>query len=524
MRIPRPAWRRDLSGPTPPWVAQVLRGLACALVAALIALPVAAEQAVEQVRFDDHLGTFPVEVGLCHDGRSTLDTGLFGKVFWGQTGSYGFGAYARATGPPEAGGTLASYVDPKFIQANVALIDDPDRTVDAYAAELSSDLRQHLLRDELLAATLGGGLLFLLVPRGPWPGVSRRRQLATTTALAAVGAVLSVGIAGQLFATWDCNDPSGTVYSIPGVDNLYFGSPETREIAAQVKPFIDKNTRRIEQQGNAYEDAATASFTSALARRSAELHPRSGERLVIAEADPQGSFVGVHVRTALYDALATALGPDPISLRTIAGDVSSNGTVAEAAYIKAEAKVGGEVPVAAVGGDHDSTRTWQQMVDDGIELPDLDTVELGDLQVSGANDREHKALFGVLVTNEEGTSEEELGHVCGPSSTRTVPTVPGAGSCSCTSRTRSPATSVSTTWSTCARWTAASPRRTTTASPTSRLAWSTSATCTPPTGRGCCGTPTATRSPGPSSTSSVRRAALRTRRPSAGSPPRCRRR
>ena len=409
MRIPRPAWRRDLSGPTPPWVAQVLRGLACALVAALIALPVAAERAVEQVRFDDHLGTFPVEVGLCHDGRSTLDTGLFGKVFWGQTGSYGFGAYARATGPPEAGGTLASYVDPKFIQANVALIDDPDRTVDAYAAELSSDLRQHLLRDELLAATLGGGLLFLLVPRGPWPGVSRRRQLATTTALAAVGAVLSVGIAGQLFATWDCNDPSGTVYSIPGVDNLYFGSPETREIAAQVKPFIDKNTRRIEQQGNAYEDAATASFTSALARRSAELHPRSGERLVIAEADPQGSFVGVHVRTVLYDALATALDPDPISLRTIAGDVSSNGTVAEAAYIKAEAKVGGEVPVAAVGGDHDSTRTWQQMVDDGIELPDLDTVEIGDLQVSGANDREHKALFGVLVTNEEGISEEELG-------------------------------------------------------------------------------------------------------------------
>jgi len=65
-------------------VAPVLRGLACALAAALIALPVAVERAVEQVRFSDHLGTFPVEVGLCHDGRSTLDTGLFGKVFWQQ--------------------------------------------------------------------------------------------------------------------------------------------------------------------------------------------------------------------------------------------------------------------------------------------------------------------------------------------------------------------------------------------------------------------------------------------------------
>ena len=387
----------------------MLRWLACAVAAALIALPVAVERAVEQVRFSDHLGTFPVEVGLCHDGRSTLDTGLFGKVFWGQTGTFGFGAYARATGPPEAGGTLASYVDPKFIQANVALIDDPDRTVDAYAAELSSGLRQHLLLDELLAATLGGALLFVIVPHGPWADVSRRRQRVTTAAAVTVATVLSVAAAGGLFAAWDCNSPAGTVYTIPGVDHLSFGSPETREIASQVEPFIDKNTRRIKAEGRAYEDAATLSFTSALARQGADLRPRTGERLVIAEADPQGSFVGVHVRTALYDALAASLGPDAISLRTIAGDVSSNGTVAEAAYIKAEAKVGGDVPVAAVGGDHDSTRTWQQMADAGIELPDLDTVEVDGLRVSGAHDREHKALFGALVTNEEGVTEEELG-------------------------------------------------------------------------------------------------------------------
>ncbi|MDX6356183.1 MAG: hypothetical protein QOF98_3086, partial [Streptomyces sp.] len=89
--------------------------LLCAVAAAVIALPVALERAVEQVTFHDHLGTFPVEVGLCHDGRSTLDTGLFGKIYWGQTGALGFGAYASATGPPEAAGTLASYVDPKFI-------------------------------------------------------------------------------------------------------------------------------------------------------------------------------------------------------------------------------------------------------------------------------------------------------------------------------------------------------------------------------------------------------------------------
>src|SRR6185436_415400 len=56
-----------------------------------------------------------------------------------------------------------------------------------------------------------------------------------------------------------------------------------------------------------------------------------------------------------------------------------------------------------------STRTWQQMADDGIELPDLDTIDDDGIRVSGAHDREHKALFGVLVTNTEGIPEEDLG-------------------------------------------------------------------------------------------------------------------
>jgi hypothetical protein len=48
----------------------------------------------------------------------------------------------------------------------------------------------------------------------------------------------------------------------------------------------------------------------------------------LAEGDPQGSFVGVHVRTAMYKDLVETLGRDAIAVRTISGDVSSNGTVA----------------------------------------------------------------------------------------------------------------------------------------------------------------------------------------------------
>jgi hypothetical protein len=67
------------------------------------------------------------------------------------------------------------------------------------------------------------------------------------------------------------------------------------------------------------------------------------------------------------------------------------------------------VPVAAAAGDHDSVTTWQQLEDAGIELPDLSTVELDGLRVSAANDREHKTLFGGMVTNPSGISEQELG-------------------------------------------------------------------------------------------------------------------
>ena len=47
------------------------RWLAATAAVALVALPVVVEQAVEEVSFTDSLGTLPVSVSLCHQGRST---------------------------------------------------------------------------------------------------------------------------------------------------------------------------------------------------------------------------------------------------------------------------------------------------------------------------------------------------------------------------------------------------------------------------------------------------------------------
>ena len=113
---------------------------------------------------------------------------------------------------------------------------------------------------------------------------------------------------------------------------------------------------------------------------------------MLAEGDTQGSFVGIDVRKHMYAKLVDALGRDAFAARTISGDVSSNGTVAEIEYIADEAEVSGEIPTVAVGGDHDSETTWKQMSDAGIDVVDLDTIEVDDLRFSGANDREHKTL------------------------------------------------------------------------------------------------------------------------------------
>lgn len=388
---------------------RLLAAVFCVVVAAIVAAPVILERAVEGVRFRDDLGTFPVEVGLCHDGRSTLDTGILGKVFWNQTGALGFGAYARATGPPEAGGTLASYVDPAFFQTNVAFIRDPDTVVKAYSAEIREALWRRVLREELAVALVGGAVLFLVVPRRRLRGIPRRHAVVASVLLVDLALGLTAFGAVQAFDAWDCSRAPAAVYTVPGMANPTFSSPQMREIVAQVQPFIDKNTQRIDAAADRYEATAKESVTTAIAQHAGALAPRDGETVVLGEADPQGSFVGVHVRKAMYAELVTALGKDAVSLRTIAGDVTSNGTVAESSYLKAEAKVAPDIPVAAVGGDHDSEKTWKQMKDAGFTVPDLTTDEVGGLHVTGANDREHKTLFGGIITNSSGVSEEQLG-------------------------------------------------------------------------------------------------------------------
>jgi hypothetical protein len=396
----------------------------CACAAMLIAVPVTWQRAVEDVRFTDRLGTFPVRVSLCQNGRSTLDTGLFGKVYWDRSGRHGFSAYARAIGPPEAGGDLASYVDPDFVQANVVLIDDPDVVVRTYSARFADGLRDRVLRDELLIGLFGGTMLFLIVPRDRLRRAPRAQGVAAILLLVAGATAISTFTAVQLQRAWPCAHRSGDNYAMPDVSRLSFSSPQTREVAQQVKPFIDKNLDRISAEAKQFEKAAAESLTQQIDAQRGQLMPRPGEKLIAAEADTQGSFVGVRVRTKLYAALTEALGPEAIAMRTISGDVSSNGTIAESDYIAHEARVSPGIPVVAAGGDHDSPNTWQQLEANDVLLPDFKRTTIAGIRVIAANDRERKTLFGGIVTNPSGVSEQELGQRLRASQGRTLPSKP----------------------------------------------------------------------------------------------------
>lgn len=404
----------------------VVAALGYLLAVALVAAPIAAEQALERVRFEDRLGTVPVEVSLCHNGASSVDTGVLGTLYWERTGLFGFGACVRVTDPPEAGGTLSSYVDDEFVRTNAELINEPDQIAAAYGSAFVQEFRGEFLRTEALMCLLG--LLVVVAvrrntgakgaDRTPWWGRRLAHRLAPWPVARATAWSLLMVIAGlsasgvyalHSFRNWSGSTPIGETYPLAAVEGLSFSSPQAREIAAQVQPFIEKNTDRARARSERYQARAVETFGTALAARGSQLAARPGERIVLAEADPQGSEVGTAVRAQMYPLLLSTLGEETIALRTIAGDVTSNGTVAEDGFVAAEAASSGDIPVVAAAGDHDSDRTVEQMKDHGIEVPDLTTSEINGFRVSVGNDREFKTLFGGSVTNPSGVSEEELG-------------------------------------------------------------------------------------------------------------------
>ena len=119
--------------------------------------------------------------------------------------------------------------------------------------------------------------------------------------------------------------------------------------------------------------------------------------------------MGTSVRGTMYSVLREHLDEDALVLRTISGDITSNGTLAEDGFVEAEADAAPDIPTVAVKGDHDTDTTVQQLAENDIINPNFDVTEVGGVDVVAGNDPAFKALFGGLVINNSGISETELG-------------------------------------------------------------------------------------------------------------------
>ena len=378
------------------------------LLTAVTTTPLSVQRTVESLRFDDLLGTVPVEVTLVRNGFSVLDTGVLGSVYWDRTGPFGLGAELRVTGPPNAGGTLASYVDPAFVRVNAQTLNDPAAVGRAYSRQLSARFERGFLERAGLLGLAGGVVLTLILPPRLAGGRRRRRVLLVgATGLSIL--VASSAFAAVQYAEWPGSDAPPDLYPLDARPELAFSSREAREVAEQVQPFIEKNIDRLKTRGAEYEEDAADSIAAVLPAAADRLAPRDGEVVVLAEADPQGSLVGTRVRKVLYAELVRLLGSDSFAARTMSGDISSNGTVGEEGFVSGEAEASPDIPVVAVKGDHDSRVTVEQLEKAGVEVVDRDVVEVGGLRFTGGADPNFKALFGGKITNPSGVSQRERG-------------------------------------------------------------------------------------------------------------------
>jgi hypothetical protein len=207
---------------------------------------------------------------------------------------------------------------------------------------------------------------------------------------------------------WEGTEQPQRLYPLPGRPGLSLGSPQVQELAEQVEPFVEKNVERLTARAAAFEERAESSITTAVAESAEQLRPRADEVVVVVEGDPQGSEVGTRVREVLYEQLDEVLG-DALAVRTISGDVTSNGAVAEKQFVTEEVAASPDVPVVAVKGDHDSEATVEQLVGAGAVVPDLEVEEVEGLRFAGAADPDFKSLFGGQVTNPSGVSPRQSG-------------------------------------------------------------------------------------------------------------------
>jgi hypothetical protein len=388
------------------------RLLVCILAAGLVAVPLAVQRGLADTEVHDVVGVVPATFTLSGSSTSQLRLGLLGNLY--SPASRGpLGIVATVDGPPPTTSVntgIASYFSKHMLEVYAGLFHDPQRAIAGYEAKLRGALVAQILTAEVRYAVAGGVLVLvawlLLNP------VAKRRLLArrvlSCVVVLGVALTVSVGIAALRFSGWAGRDvvPSSAtpLPSLIGTiaDGTRTDSPVLR---LAIEGAIPKLEKLIDRQSNLTAEFVSTATASLRSERALLSGPRTGEVAVMMQSDMHCSTAMIRLQRHTVSMLDAKFGAGAVSLLAISGDLTTNGTAAEGGCIEDEARIGGDAPVAAVTGNHESEVSADQMAGAGMTVLDGKTKEVGGVKVLGAGDPQRTEMFGATRLRGEKTEQ-----------------------------------------------------------------------------------------------------------------------
>ena len=399
----------------------VLRFVVATLISAVVVAPLALSWAVTHTEVRQLVGITPTTFALTTAGHSELRLGIAGTFYIPQSrGPLGVVATVDGPGVPELGtGDLASYATPEMLQLYTGLFHDPQPAVEGYLHVLAAELLRQLVVAEVFLALVGGltwVTLELLLRRresvlSPSPEASplpmRASGIAGLGVLLAVTSVLAFLQMRPARGDW-VTDTAATVYELPSLEGTIAEgttttSPLLRGLLAGAVPKVEDLVQRQEDRDLQYRSAAVAGLQAQAALMAG---PRAGETAVLMQSDMHCNTTMIRLQRQVVSMLRGRFGADVPALLAITGDLTTNGTAAEAGCIEAEAAIAQGVPMTAVTGNHESEVSVEQMEGVGIKVLTGETTELAGVSVLGDGDPERSELFGATRLRGEETQQD----------------------------------------------------------------------------------------------------------------------
>lgn len=388
------------------------RLLLCVLTAGILGLPLSFSWAITHTEVTEKIGTSPTTFTLSTQGHSEVRLGIAGTVYIPDSrGPLGVVATVDGPGDPGAGdGDLANYVRPEMLELYAGLFHDPGAAVDEYVELVEAELRHQLLVSGMTVALVGGLGLFALLELLPVRFIRHRRRDTVRVGLAAV---LVLGMTSglgweQLRGSEGGRGPTDGTYALTALDGTLAAGATTSSpvVRALLNGAIGKAQTLVDRQESgerAYRAVAEANLDE---QSELMLGPDDGELSVMMQSDMHCSTSMIRLQRRVFSMLSEA-GSAP-SVLAITGDLTTNGTAAEGGCIADEAAIAGGqdgAPVAAIGGNHESEVSQEQMRDAGMKVLDGSVEEIGGVRLLGDSDPSRTELFGASTPRGDESQE-----------------------------------------------------------------------------------------------------------------------